>query len=237
MGFWSRLKGACSAACRLGCKALGALGRGAVSLVRNVSISIGKAIGTVWGGVGKLFGILKPQEQPEEIGEMAVQGAEQGINREQFKTNQEYIQALRDKVKFDREKFNKLSEQELHERRMMGTKIVAEGIEEHLGIPEIPNNFLVRSGLLGWSPSFTKRLLEVCKKRNVSLKDLDDHMKERCAPDKIKATDAALKEAISAEEPDLTEEQRNQRVAAAQDKIRNTNVDIPDEEEIEETAE
>ena len=236
MGFWSRIKGACSAVCRGACKVLGAVGRSAVSLVRNVSIGLGKVVGSVWGGIGKVLGILKPQEEPEEIGEMAVQGAEQGVNREQFKTNQEYIQALRDKVKFDRDRFNKLSEQELHERRMLGTKITAQGIEEHMGIPEIPNNFIVASGMLGWSPSLTLKMLETSKKNDVPISDITDYMKNRCKADKIEKTGDAIKEAVKAENPGLTVDQVNQNILDAQKKIKDENLDIPNEEEIEEAT-
>ena len=98
MGFWSGVCSFVSSACRTVCSAIGSVGRGALSLIKGCAIGVGKIVGGIWGGIGRMLGVLAPQEQPEEIGERAFQGAEQGIKPEQFKTNQEYIQALRDKV-------------------------------------------------------------------------------------------------------------------------------------------
>jgi len=234
MGFWSGLCSCVSSVCRTVCSAIGSVGRGALSLVKGCAIGVGKIVGGIWGGIGRMLGVLAPQEQPEEIGERAFQGAEQGIKPEQFKTNQEYIQALRDKVKFDREKFNKLSEEEMHERRMLGTKITAKGIEEHLNIAPIPNNFLVTTGLLGLSIGQTLKLLETTKDKKVSLDDITDYLKERCKGEKIQEADEAIKTAISADNPSLSKEQVNQFVLDAQAKLRGEELNIPEEEKIEE---
>ena len=153
MGFWSGLRSCVSSVFRGACSAIGSIGKGALSLVKGCAIGIGKVVGGIWGGVGKMLSILKPQENPEELGEMAMQGAERGIKPELYKSNQDYIQALRDKIKIDREKFQKLNDQELHERRMLGTKIIVRGVEEKIFISTtFPINFWLQAESSAYLP-------------------------------------------------------------------------------------
>ncbi len=179
-----------------------------------------------------MLGVLKPAEQPEDIGERAIQGAEQGIKPENFNSTKEYIQALRDKIKFDRERFNKLSESELHERRMLGTKITSKGIEEHLEIDPIPNNFLAMTGLLGLSVGQTMKLLEISKDKKIPLEDITDYLKERGKSEKLQGTDGAIKAALLSDNPSLNKEELNHFVMEAQDTLRDKELNLPEEERI-----
>ena len=102
-------------------------------IVSSVSSAIGNAVSGLAGSLLKLvphlntiitvvqviaqiLGILKPEETPED-----------------FDTTDEYITHLREEVEFDKEEFDKLSDEEKLARSVIGTAISMKAINENKG--------------------------------------------------------------------------------------------------------
>lgn len=109
MGFWSNLGGAISSAC----SAIGGAISSACGSIGSALSSFATGVGTVLGGlvstlapvaeaIGKFanillqgFGILKPNENIEDLGDRALQAKDQGITMDQFENFDDYMNALR----------------------------------------------------------------------------------------------------------------------------------------------
>lgn len=121
MGFWSAV---CSAASSVS----SAIGR-ACSAIGSTLSSFANGVGTIIGGIvsalspvaaalGKFanaflqgLGILKPNEDTQEMGDRALQAADKGITIDKFKNFDDYMTALRD-FKLDPEQSAKRSSAE-----------------------------------------------------------------------------------------------------------------------------
>lgn len=117
----------------------GALAGAASNLLKVAGPLLGQ-VGTVIQVVGILLNILKPNEEVEELGAKALE-AEQ--KPEDFDSNAEYIDYLRNEIKLDKEKFEKATDVEKIARTAVGASIVAKGIEEKKGF-DIPTIFWVK---------------------------------------------------------------------------------------------
>jgi len=77
--------------------------------------------------VAQILGILKSNEQPEELGDRAMRAEKQP---EDFDTTAEYLDYLRNDVEFDKEEFNNLSDKDKMARSVVGTAILSKAISE-----------------------------------------------------------------------------------------------------------
>ncbi len=134
------------------CSFIGSVVSSAVSVISSTVSSIGGAlassassflkIASPWLGqiieviqtVGMLLNILQPKDNIEELGAKAMKADKKP---EDFDTNAEYIDYLRNEVKLDQEKFDKATNAEKVARMAVGATIVAKGIEEKKGF-DIP---------------------------------------------------------------------------------------------------
>lgn len=85
--------------------------------------------------VATLIGVLTPDDDVEELGAKAMQPDSK--KPEDFDSNAEYIEYLREEVKLDKEKFDKATDIEKAARTAVGSSIVAKGIGEKKGF-DIP---------------------------------------------------------------------------------------------------
>lgn len=117
------------------------------SVLSGAAVSLLKLAGPLLGpmglaiqAVGALLGILKPNENIEELGAKAMEADKKP---EDFDSNAEYIDYLRNEVTLDQEKFKKATEVEKAARTAVGASIVVKGIEENKGY-KIPTIFWVK---------------------------------------------------------------------------------------------
>ena len=81
-----------------------------ISTISKVG-SILQAVANVLTSICKELGLLPPEIQEEELGDCAIQAAEEGITPDNFDTYQEYVQAIQD-FEIDPEKSAKISPEE-----------------------------------------------------------------------------------------------------------------------------
>jgi hypothetical protein len=148
MGFWG---------------SVGSFVSSAVSAISSVASSIGSAlassagnflkVASPWLGsvmqvievVSTLLGILNSKDNIEELGAKAMEADKKP---EDFDSNAEYIDYLRNDIELDREKFENATDVEKTARQAVGASIVIKGIEEKKGF-EIPVTTWVAMAKLG----------------------------------------------------------------------------------------
>lgn len=141
MGFWSAIGSAVSSIASGIGSAVSSIG----SALSSFAGGIGTVIGTVIPVLGPMvttlsrfaavllqaLGIFKPGEQPEEMGERALQAAEKGITIDQFEDFDSYLDALRD-FDLDPEKAAKRS---YAEKLVAGLGVGTVGLERKFNAP------------------------------------------------------------------------------------------------------
>ena len=129
MGFWDSVGSTISSVGSVISSIGGSLGKVA-GLAGNLLKVAGPYINTIMTVVqivSQFLGILKQDETPEELGDKAMRADKQP---EDFDTTQEYISYLREEVEFDKEEFDKLSDEEKLARSAVGTTISMKAINE-----------------------------------------------------------------------------------------------------------
>lgn len=94
--------------------------------------SIGGTIAKIANSIMHLFGIIKPDENVEEIGDRAIQAGQSGIKPEKFDSFDEYMDEIRN-FKLDPEKSAQMS---TVEKMAAGMAVGTVGLEKKLDVPE-----------------------------------------------------------------------------------------------------
>jgi len=130
MGFWSSVGSAISSACSAVSNAVSSIGKGLSKMaggLLNLNPTIVNIVIAVVQIIAQLLGVTKEDELPEELGDKALRADKKP---EDFDTTEEYIEYLREEVDFDKEEFDKLSDEEKLARSAIGTAISMKGINE-----------------------------------------------------------------------------------------------------------
>ena len=138
MGFWSGLGSAISSACSYVSSAVSSIGSALVSSASKLLDIAGTRLSPIVAIiqiVATLIGVLTKEDDVEELGAKAMQP--ESKKPEDFDSNAEYIEYLREEVKLDKEKFDKAGDVEKTARTAVGASIVAKGISEQKGF-DIP---------------------------------------------------------------------------------------------------
>lgn len=138
MGFWSGLGSAISSACSYVSSAVSSIGSALVSSASKLLDIAGTRLSPIVAIiqiVATLIGVLTKEDDVEELGAKAMQP--ESKKPEDFDSNAEYIDYLREEVKLDKEKFDKAGDVEKTARTAVGASIVAKGISERKGF-DIP---------------------------------------------------------------------------------------------------
>lgn len=138
MGLFGWISGGISAVCN----AVTSIGSAIASFAREYApriIEIVGRIGTTLSAIGKAvsdvclgLNILRPNENVEEIGDRALQAAEQDIRPEKFDKYDEYMERLRN-FELDPEKSQSHSPEN---KIMAGLGVTALGLEHRLSLPQ-----------------------------------------------------------------------------------------------------
>ena len=138
MGFWSSVGSFVSSVGSAISSAVSSIGNALASSATKLLNVAGKylePISTIIQIVAVLIDVLKPDDNVEEIGAKAMQP--ESKKPEDFDSNAEYIDYLKNEVTLDKEKFDKANSTEKAARTAVGASIVAKGIEEKKGF-DIP---------------------------------------------------------------------------------------------------
>jgi hypothetical protein len=148
MGFWDSVcsiaSSVVSAASSLISSVGGALASSAGSFLKVASPWLGSVMQVIQV-VSTLLGILNSEDNIEELGAKAMDADKKP---EDFDSNAEYIDYLRNDIELDREKFENATDVEKTARQAVGASIVIKGIEEKKGF-DIPVTTWVAMAKLG----------------------------------------------------------------------------------------
>lgn len=157
------------------CSTIGGAIGGAVGSFASVigglfpEIALGKLfidlIGAIVNGIAEILGIGNKEEKLDELGAKATQPDTK--KSEEFSSTEEYIKYLREEVKLDQERFDKMSPEEKLANQLAGTAIITKGIEEKTGT-KIPAEFLVNSAKLKLSYEETKAYIDAFKSNGIN---------------------------------------------------------------------
>lgn len=107
--------------------------------ILQVAATFVSAISTIVTSVGEMLKIVPPGEQPAELGAKTMQ--ENVRPKREGELTQEYLDYLRS-VPLDKEKFDKMSEEEKLGCEVVGDVMLADSIRENTGV-ELPGDFLM----------------------------------------------------------------------------------------------
>ncbi len=149
MGFFSAIGSFVSSACSaigsaLG-SAAGSLGSFASTALSAVAPWIGPVMQIV-SAVAEALGVFNKEDDVEEIGAKAMQADTK--KAEEFNSNAEYMDYLRDEVELDKESFDNAGETERLARMGVGVGLAMRGINEEKGF-DVPLEAWVSIGKLG----------------------------------------------------------------------------------------
>jgi hypothetical protein len=158
MGFWGSLGSFVSGAVSVIGSAIGSVAGSIGSLAQNtLKVAAGwlGPIATVVSAVATLLGVFNKEDDVEELGAKAMQP--EAKKPEEFDTNAEYIDHLRNEVELDKEKFEKAGPTEQLARKAIGTGIAMKGINEEKGF-ETPIETWMALGKLGLDETKVKEI-------------------------------------------------------------------------------
>lgn len=158
MGFFdsvgSFLSGACSAVCSVLGSVSGSLGALATKALSVIGPWLGP-VAIIISAVARLLGVFTKEDDAEKLGAKAMQPDTR--KAEEFSSNAEYLDYLRNDVELDEEAFEKADEVEKLARIGVGTSIAMKGINEQKGF-EIPLHAWVAMGKLGFDATNAKEI-------------------------------------------------------------------------------
>lgn len=185
------------------------LGGALMGVASNLIKVAGPLLDKVGGAiqmVAVLLDILKPDEKPEELGAKALVSDKKP---EDFDSNAEYINYLRNEVQLDKEKFDKASVTEKIVRTAVGASLVANGIEEKKGF-NIPLTFWVKVAQQTFKAKEINSLIDTFKADNLD-KFIASSEGKLSYKDEVKTGDK-LVEMYKDLEPNLSNEEIEEKV-------------------------
>jgi hypothetical protein len=141
-----------------------------VDKVCDVAFTVGKAIG--------LFSPADTERDMYELGMRTERSIEEGVHSEQFDSNQEYIDHLRQKVTLSKEnieRLDKLSDSDKLKYACLGSAVTIAGINEQYKV-NLPETFWLTGIDLGVKPEQFKPMLDVFERAQLK-PDLEGFIK------------------------------------------------------------
>ncbi|MGL4731723.1 MAG: hypothetical protein ACRCW0_09075 [Clostridium sp.] len=117
------------------------------------------------------LGLVEQDEKIEEIGAKTLQEDTRG--RLDGESASEYMEYLRNEVELDREKFEKMKDEDKIACSTLGTRLVADSIEEKLSF-ELPSKALLAAGFANTDSQELKSIIDNFKKNNINSLDKFD---------------------------------------------------------------
>lgn len=196
------------------CSVGGALVAGAKALIPIMStvsgaLEVVSRICTVIVAIASILGIAKEDEKLDEIGAKTLQ--EDTRPKLEGESAEEYMEYLRNEVELDREKFEKLKEEEKLACSAIGARLMSDSIEEKLGF-DLPSNAILAAGLAKMSSNEFKVLIDKFKENDInSLKSIDGYLGNKLDINEGLKVDDIVSESIKKANPELSEDKVRER--------------------------
>jgi len=216
MGFWSGVCSFVSGACSAISSAVSSIGSAVASTataIVSLGVELAGKVGDAIKTVAISLGILKPDENLEELGEKAMMSDKKP---EDFDSINDYIDHLRDNVILDKEKFDKLDDKELLARSAIGASITLKGINEKLDSAVTPE-FMAEVAKQELSADQIIGTIKAYKENNLKTDDYELYLNDELSIDESDKHSDALVSAYQQLEPELTIEQIEDKVMNLQD--------------------
>jgi len=212
------------------CSFIGSCISGACSVVSSAVSSIGSAMAGVAGAllkvatpylsalmtivnvVSKILGILNPNETPEELGDKAMRSDK---TPEDFDTTQEYIAHLREEVDFDKEEFDKLSDEDKLARSAIGTAISMKAINEEKGFEVSVDTWVTITKLHEKGLLDKDNLDAFLEEFKEDQPEINEYVNDKLNGNEELEVAGALSEAYKKLEPELSTEAINDKVLSS----------------------
>lgn len=171
-------------------------------VVLQIAAPYVSAITSIVTSVGEMLKIAPPGEQPAELGAKMMQ--ENVRAKREGELTQEYLEYLRS-IPLDKEKFEKMSEEEKLGCEVIGDTILAEAIREDTGV-ELPGEFLIALPKTNMGAQMTYNLIKAFSSNGInSMGQFNDYL----AGDIINEDTAlqvgdAIRSAISSNSPEMS---------------------------------
>lgn len=211
MGFWSSVGSFCSSVCSSISSAVSSIGSAVASVattIASLGVELAGKVGDAIKAVAISLGILKPEENLEELGEKAMTSDKKP---EDFDSINEYIDHLRDNVTIDKEKFDKLDEKELLARSSIGASITLKGINEKLDCAITPA-FMAEVAKQALAADQIIETIKAYKEKELNTDDYGLYLNNELSIDEGDKHSDALVSAYQRLEPELTIEQIEDKV-------------------------
>ncbi|WP_407559400.1 hypothetical protein [Vibrio parahaemolyticus] len=203
----SFVSGACSA---IG-GAVSKIGSGIANVAASIAslgINLAEKVGEAVKNVGISLGIIRPEENMEELGAKAMLSEK---TPDDFASISEYIDHLRNDVVIDKEKFDNLSDAEKLASSSIGASITLKGINEKLDTVVSPS-FMATVAALDLETKEIIGTIKAYKEKNLNTDDYSLYLKDELSIDESHKHASALVEAYQKLEPELTTEQIEDKV-------------------------
>jgi len=208
MGFWSSVGSAISSAVS-----------GAVSVVSSAVKSIGsvvvegakkflefeedklKTIITILETIAKALGIIKPEEDAEELGDKAMKADKKP---EDFDSTNEYIEYLRNEIRSSKEELEALPKEERLARVAIGSALLSKAISEKKDI-NIPVEFWNEAVNLGLDAQQIDTFLKKFQDAGIAPSEFLKYLKRELNEEKENKMDSILEQTYRELEPDISD--------------------------------
>jgi len=207
MGFWSSVSSFCSSVSSF-CSSVSSSISKAVSTIVSLGVDLATKVGEAIKGVAVSLGILKLDDNLEELGEKAILSDKKP---DDFDSINEYIDHLRNDVPLDKEKFDKLSDKELLERSAVGAAITLKGINEKLDTVVTPE-FMAEVAKQDLETEEIVETIKAYKDKELNTEDYGAYLNDELNIDDSDKHSDALVLAYQKLEPELTFEQIEDKV-------------------------
>jgi len=211
MGVWSNLCSVVSSACSFISTAASSIGNGIVksaTSITSLGVSLAAKVTDVIRSVGVSLGIIRPEDNLEELGEKAILSEKRP---EDFDSINEYIDHLNNNVPFDKDKFDRLDEKELLARSSIGASITLKGINEKLDTVVTPE-FMATVASQELETREIVSTIKAYKENDLKLEDYDLYLNDELTLDETTKHSSALVEAYQKLEPELSIEEIENKV-------------------------
>ena len=170
--------------------------------ILQVAVTCVNAISTIVTSVGEMLKIAPPGEQSAELGAKTMQ--ENVRPKREGELTQEYLDYLRS-VPLDKDKFDKMSEEEKLGCEVVGDVMLADSIRENTGV-ELSGNFLMAIPKVNLGTQTVYNLIKAFSNSGInSMEQFNDYLAGDIANEEaaMKVGDA-IKSAISTTSPEMS---------------------------------
>ncbi len=204
--------------------AISTIGPAAVNFCVNVLPKLGpllsqglealKVVSQIVNTVAQVFGIFRPEETAEDIGDRALQAAQKGITPERFDDHAQYMDALRD---FDLDRA-KSDQTPTATKIMAGMALAGNGLDEKFNAPDgtMGNLWVLAAASPGF---FTADTLTMFLKSRTSVADMVDYFEGKLGGGEALDVEDALVSQLQPLMPGSDEQSIREKIYGAADAL------------------